>query len=356
MRPEVDLDILKENLTDFAKSPYFHRNQMEFIEKLLDVLEHVQNNIGTYNDDVVSSFINQLWSCQRYLLGSQSNEIPYEMQFCLSIAIKDWISKECIVTTALLDEKNFHLYSTNIWDFVEKAITGYDPKNYTPILIQIVLPRVYKYKPTFCAPLYHELGHFIDFYFKITEVSLLLCPPQIMAGHPQLTPQQLYAVHQRHRQEFFADLFASCYCGDTLNQSLQIISPGRTASVTHPSTADRVSVVDDFLSGRQNLIVNMFQTCLRQLQMPPLSIRFDKPNVSECFNDVRPVVIPNDRELHGFFNAAWNYLNEAIEKRTAPWISASMKPAEIENIVNNLVEKSIRNYNVRVRWKDVVTK
>ena len=93
---------------------------------------------------------------------------------------------------------------------------------------QIKLPDVYRRKPLYTVALYHELGHFMDTRFAISEnVEVLradLALPGMSAPTGALTPAQKQ-VRLLHLREYFADLFAVCYCGSAIKRFLEGFAP-----------------------------------------------------------------------------------------------------------------------------------
>jgi hypothetical protein len=87
--------------------------------------------------------------------------------------------------------------------------------------------------------------------------------------------------------EHFADLFVACYVGRASIITLETIAPNAQTSVTHPATSARVQMIEDFLAGRTNPLLQLFQACLQQLQLPPLQVEFRAPNIGPVFDDVR---------------------------------------------------------------------
>jgi hypothetical protein len=81
----------------------------------------------------------------------------------------------------------------------------------------------------------------------------------------------------------------------------------------------------------------------------PLRSRLQVPNVVADFDDIRPYEFANGQELFGLFYAGWRYLNDALDGGNAAWALAATTPG-IEQIVNDLTEKSIRNYAIVERW------
>jgi hypothetical protein len=177
----------------------------------------------------------------------------------------------------------------------------------------------------------------------------------IMFQPSAIPPTDTAALRREHyhRMEHFADLFAACYCSDSLNQTLVRLEGYQPSSATHPATADRLSVVDDFLAGRSNNVVDMFQTVLTVRGLPCLGQQFSIPNVEAAFDDVRTFTIADEREYFGFFPATWRYLEDQLDHRLAPWIRQDTNQLVIESTINDLTEKSLRNFEIKARWKDV---
>lgn len=350
MRSTVNLHILQQEFASLAESAYFDNGFKQFCSKTLSVIEHVLANLSAYPDDVVKVFELHLWNARKFVKGSRASDSPYEIQYALRVALKQWTSIDALISNAELEDIGFFFNLLDLWEFIKKSIVSFDSSDYDPTVVRIMAPSVYKHRPVFCIPLFHELGHFIDLRSQVSAVSLMISPP---SGINPSDVQAMQRAHH-HRMEHFADLFAACYCSNALNEILVRLGGQQASSDTHPATVDRISVVDDFLSGRPNGIVDLFQTALKMRGLPNLAPRFQIPDVTASFNDVRTYPITSDSEFFGFFHAAWRYLEDQLDHRTAPWVRAETSMLSIESTVNDLTEKSLRNYEVRVRWNDAV--
>jgi len=349
----VNLHILARRYTQLSKSAYFDPAFKDFARRTVDAIQHVLDNARNYPDGVIRQFEQHVWRVMQFVRGSRSNDAPHETQYVLRKALKEWIPEEALISSASLEEFNFFLNPADLWDFIDKSLGDFDKKDYKPLVVQIGAPEAFKHRPIFCVPLFHELGHFVDHHYKISEFSLLQTPPvQTPDG---MHPDYWRDINLRHRMEHFADLFGSCYCGEAGNKSLLAIAPDHPASPTHPATIRRVEIVDDFLYNRQNDMVDLLQAALKARTGKCLSTRFKKPNISSALDDVVTYKINDDAELFGIFLAGWEYLHGQLEERTAPWIDAKVDSYIIEKTVNDLIEKSIRNFEIRERWKDVAS-
>lgn len=353
MTPEMNLHILAERFSQLSRSVYFDPSFREFSERTAHAIAHILGNLNYYPEEIVRKFESHSWRVMQFVRGSRSSDAPHEVQYVLRKALKKWIPEDALISSAALEDKEFFLNPEDIWEFIEKALHRFDADAYRPLVVRIGAPSAYKHKPIFCIPLFHELGHFVDHHFQISETSLLRSPPN--SCPPSIDERSWRLINLRHRMEYFADIFASCYCGSSCNKSLIAIAPNNKASPTHPATQKRVDHVSDFLSGRANIIVNILQDACETRTSKKLEPQFALPSLSEDFDDVRTFRISSEAELFGIFSAGWDYLQFQVQNREAPWIDSELTAFGIEKTVNDLVEKSIRNFEIRERWRYATT-
>lgn len=339
MRPEIDLSLLRDSLTQLEETTYFSAKLHEFTHRLIGAINHVLSDLSRYDRSTIALFASHMRLAQRYLEGSTIKEAPYEMEYCLKAVLPHWVKRESLITTALTTAQDFHFAPADPWAFIRNTISGFDTAGFDALLVLVGVPKLYAHKPLYCIPLYHEVGHFVDMTLGVTQMSLLI---NSHAASP---------FERSHRQEFFADLFAACYVGRASSEALQTIAPNNAASHSHPSTKDRVALVESFLRGSTHPYIELFQQSLQALKAPTLSTMSVAPNIKEALDDIRPYVIKNEAELHGLFESGWSYLDAALDRRGAPW-AATLTAPDIERIVNDLIEKSFRNHSIKLRWEN----
>jgi len=263
-----------------------------------------------------------------------------------------------LVTTALIQEPNFYFkgIAPAFFDAVESELGVV----ITARPVQVALPYIYRHKPLFCTPLFHELGHYVDTANEVVTTTLLTSPPHIgpdlpdlptaaqIAAFPTADKKTVVQVIERHRKEYFSDLFAAMYVGQACTDFLQQFAPGQPWSFSHPSSAARQQVVDDFLAGNRNAIVDLFQSALATRGLQPLSKRFASPALATAFSQVRPVTPTSNEEVYGLFDAGWRFLQQVPANPPALW--ASLSQQEQERVANDLTEKSIRNRMIWEGW------
>lgn len=341
-----DLRLLDARLEQLQQAPFFRDGLHSYIEKMRAVVAQLQLRLQTLPPELVRDLTYQVWTAYRYLSGSVSREIPYEVVYGLDLALMDWVSSppEYIVTTAFLAEQNYHF--EGVPEQFYSLADGTLGVTFNHRVVQVALPQLYKHQPLNNTVLYHELGHFVDEQFAISKLMAMINGAR--SGAQPANRSQLC-----HAAEFFADLFAASYVGDAVAVMIESMAPNASVSYTHPATTQRSQVVRDFLAGQQNDVVDLCNSALLALGKPALSQRFIAPDVSGCFDNVRPYEIKNEREVHGVLLAAQRYLTNRLANLTGLW--ATVDEGSAIRIINDLVEKSLRSWMIRERWQDAST-
>ncbi len=342
---------MRDSLAELTATPYFNKNLNDYAKGIVEVINYVLEEYETLSPQITSDICAKIWNASKYLRGSVSSEIPYEVEYCLNLALTDWINEECVISTALLNDRDYHFYPADTWKSINLLLPNFHYSGFNKLLIQIALPRIYRHKPLYYIPLYHELGHFLDSHYKITDATFLEIPPP-QGKSPQET-QAIKQIETMHRMEFFADLFASAYLGDEYHKFLEKIAPNHSTSNTHPATQIRVKVAKEFLSGTSNQIIDVYQKVLKKLGVKNLEIKYSSPDLNTTFGNLRPYTIESSSEVHGLFGSAWAYYDQAIQKTGEPW--SEIEETDISRIINDLTEKSIRNRIILEKWEYATT-
>lgn len=357
-----NLRLLHSQVSELAETPYFSADLDSFNDTLREVLVKLLTKIESsppqMNIDVANFLANHVWELTQFLTGSTTKQIPYEVVYAIERAASQWTKKKFLITTAIVQEANFFFKggSQDFFDLVKSELgISIDAQP-----VQIALPFIYRHKPLFCLPLFHELGHYVDSAHDIVNTSLLMSPEDVGPDLPDLLPSANIAkctgqervlwskMVETHRKEYFADLFSAAYVGEAAKGFLEEFCPSQPAAVTHPSTPARIAVLDDFLSDRPNPIVDLLQTALTARGHKPLSKRFVATNLDSAFANVRPYTPTSDQEVFGLFQDGWRFLNRMWNTPSGAYDMLS--EAERERVVNDLAEKSIRNRMILGGW------
>ena len=334
-----NLRLLASELEKIAETPYFGHDLNEYLEHLRSVTKAILSNYQAIPPDVTEYMTEQVWTATKFLSGSTSKKIPYEIAHCLKAALASWTNENALITTALTQDKAWSFYFQEVSPDFYSLAKVYAGVNFSGELVQIALPQIYQHRPLLNVALYHELGHFLDDHHGIVNQSLLMMPSDRL-------PEE---IARNHRSEYFADIFAAGYAGMAYRDFLAEFANNHPVCDTHPATEDRLAVIDSFLAGKQTSIIDLFQTALTARGLCKLEIAFSVPDISEAFGNARPYAIQNDRELHGIFEAGATYLKQALASPINPWLEAG--EATTERLINDLVEKSIRNSMILDRWR-----
>jgi hypothetical protein len=353
---DTNLRLLDGKLQSLRDSAYFDQRVLRYIAALRLIIEKLTDQ-KLKIDNAVRSFVSlEVWKATEFIAGSAPRLQPYEMVYGLQLAVGEWFAaqkhgsvKPPLIVTSLVQEANFFFQSVNpVFETFVRDHLG------TPIeyeIVQIALPDVYRRKPLYSVALFHELGHFMDTRFSISENVDVLQPglalPSMSAPTGTLAQQQR-ASRLHHFREYFADLFAACYCGFAIKRFLEGFAPYSGPSRTHPATYDRIQVINAFLTNKRHSLVDAFNSALRARAQPLLNRRFKRPALKSCFDAIRPVPIRSNEQVYGVLEGAWEYLDRADDKKKEPW--KSLENMEIERIINDLVEKSIRNRMIIEQW------
>lgn len=327
-----------------------------------ELIERIGASPPILNEVMARLALENIWQLTQFLTGSTTKQIPYEVVHAIERAAEEWTSNKLLVTTAIVQESSFFFQGGQESFF--KMIEAELGITIRARPVQIALPYIYRHKPLFCVPLFHELGHYVDTGRDIVGTTLLQYPAESGPALPGMQlPDETASMSdrerqiwnhrvKRHRQEYFADLFSASYVGAAAKGFLQQFCPDNEASITHPASVDRFTLLDDFYNARPNPIIEMFQATLASRGLPCLQKKFDAVDLTASMGDVRPFQVESDRTLFGLFESGWHFLMDQWNSASGDW--AHLTPDDRVDVVNDLIEKSIRNRMVREAWDAAV--
>ena len=351
-----------DSYSDNDKADY-HNNLIRLFNgiKFLNLQELDENGIQE-----IRSYIKFIFNCLVFLRDSTLNSIPFEIVKCLNNAMEDWVKREdFIIVTGLT--KDLYAFSFFL-DYTRDDVFYQSIKikfgvEFRQKLVQINLPITLCKDYISTVPLYHELGHFIE---KQYDVARYAFSQLFTTGKPldediikyfpfienqSIGSDQKTLIIYNHLMEYFCDLFAAQYIGSTSNVYLNSISNNNAGAVSHPSPPNREFMVNDFLEGRGNLVIDVFNEVLSRLVgSKSLAIRYTKVESDDFYNLV-PFVANNDMELHGIFDYGWRvWLEDFAPFEPVLGDARDLQGSKIYQIINSLMEKSIGNYFITKEW------
>lgn len=331
---KTEIYIIKYQLQKLIKYPYAKKDVQVHLGNLINGCDKLLEKYPEYPEQIYYFLSMSLWRSIQFLSGSTINETPYEIVACLDRALSDWYTEKNSLITALLSEKGYFFLSSDHQNILKRFFNAELNIELDIDLIQIALPKAFRNYPLYNVALYHELGHFIDIKFSIINLLLL--------------GDKNEGLSEEHLREHFADIFASCYTGNSVIWFLQHCYGDSADSVSHPSTENRIKFVTDFLDKKDNSLIRSMVECCEITTKNSLKTRYKRPPIEDPFNDFRPININSETELHGIFLAGWEFLCDSSLRENDSW--KNYNDFETFKIVNDLIEKSIRNYVMVEKW------
>ncbi|MEZ0483174.1 hypothetical protein [Fibrella aquatica] len=376
---DIHLAQASRSLQGARNNNYSDQHKQLYQDNLVDLLkcisERVEASTNTPDPFVyeIKQALDFIYKSLEVLDSSTLNLIPYETIECLKSALRDWTKNtdNYIIVTSLINE----LYG---FSFDPTLVVGFEQRykdfknnygvDFKSRLIQINFPRALSRDYLASVVYYHELGHFVDTIFKITNTltrtlfsdyssnpvgtTTLLGNFFPFINNSNYSAQAKQQIIYNHLGEYFCDLFASQYVGRSLNSYLLYITENNPNSTTsHPASSLRCQLVDDFIDGNANYLVDYIKGAVLRITGKPLCIRHDKPTGNDIYNFLPPI-IDNERQLHGLialgwdiWQGDWTLFKDNMNMDTIP------NRDTLYTILNNLIEKSIGNYIVTEKWK-----
>lgn len=353
----------KYNSYSNSKKKEYQTQLMALYDSLKELdFDSMSDSLRVEMKEVIDFFLLSL----EFLNHSTINNVPYELVECLRSAMKEWIANETnyIIVTSY-NEYSFDprlVLLDNYYEIIKKRF-GIEFKNK---LVQINLPKYLENDYLCNTVLYHELGHFIDSVLNISDVikrdimnkriSSYVFNDCFIKYFPYIndTPNLKYEFMLRsHIMEYFADLFASQYIKDACCLYLSYISSSNMTKhcSTHPSTNNRIDLVNDFVSGNSNDVIDMFALTIKRKTGEDLKQRFKSIQSDDILN-LLPCNIDDSSQLHSLFSEGWDiWIHKSDEFQKRNNMTSKLQPSTIYRIINNLIEKSINNYIVSTKWR-----
>jgi hypothetical protein len=311
-----------------------------------------------------------IYKSLEFLDSSTLNLIPYETVEGLKLALRDWTKdgELFIIVTSLINQIDGFSFDPALVEVDQRYDEFREKHNvlFNSRLVQINIPKALSRDYLASVVHYHELGHFVDTKYAITEsisreiatqsrhylaiyTDLIQYFPTLTELHYSVADQQYVLAY--HLGEYFCDLFASQYVGASLDKYLLYLTENQdTYQLTHPASVNRSRVVNDFLAGRSNPVVDLINDALSQILDHKLAVCFDTVPPDDLYRFLPPV-IETDRQLHGLLPLAWSvWQGDWSPFQQTMRMNQPLEADRVYTVLNNLIEKAIGNYIVTKKW------
>ncbi|MDO4245105.1 MAG: hypothetical protein Q4C89_03690 [Deinococcus sp.] len=276
------------------------------------------------------------------------------MEYLLQLSLNLFIKQDAVIITAFTNNNtSFYFSNINVISEIKSLLPDIKLTSEDIPIIQIAMPSFYSKNALYMIPMYHELGHFIDRQFSISEYMLLTANPTVISylDLPQefndLSQDGRNFVLRHHFSEYFCDTFAACFVGETITDFLFELGASDLDSATHPATSKRSEHVKNFLSSRETPLTSFLNEAISALGMQKLNTFFSAPDIVTHLNETVTFPIKSTEEAHGTLVSYWGFLKRAYRDTDLKNYS------QVFRVTNDLVIKSIRNFSIRERWSFV---
>lgn len=335
-------------------SKYSDSAKKKFHDDIVKVVEAIsQQDFAKCSQEQLSNtqiVVERLFKWFEFLVNSTINQTPYEIISCLEEVLNDWLDdrKDFLLLTSLSNNKDLFAFEYDRHPGVLKQAKNCIESEYGIKIefdvIRIILPRFFSHDYLTAVSLYHEIAHFIDWRYRITD--------EILETRGLSARSDVASIRSAY-QEYFADLFAAQYVELSSCRHINYLSNGRPTSTNHPPVAKRIAMVERFLAGKAP-IGDMrekyidIKNAVKKITGRDLKKRFKEVPKTD-FNNLIPVNIKQTSELHGLFVMAWRIWLDPKSKLRKQFSNRY----DLYRILNNLVEKSISNYFLTKSWTNV---
>lgn len=360
----------------------YHDYFREFYKKLRDLAPNI-DSLDLTQKQFLRFYIEYFQNRINCLSNNTSTNAPYELTETLKAVASEWIpdiDKYIILT-------HFGDYSFSVFpkeDILFKTIeSDYGIADTQKRTILLSIPHRYYRDYLNNVVLFHEIGHFVD---NALSISRKLLENEFLSNYQYngfgkgikeyfrfletknptdiidyknsvIIDENTFSRLLSYWKEYFADIFAASYVGNTLYRYLDYhtfpIQDCDKDHDCHPSNQLRARVTNDFLSENSNYIVDTIQNALNAICKKTLP-KFNNVLNPEDLYKLLPLDLQTDRELYSLFATAWDiWYGDRSEFTRQNNLVEDLNPSQLYSILNNLVEKSISNYLIQKKWNDV---
>ena len=269
------------------------------------------------------------WQWALALDNRNGYTLSHEMRGTMDNLCKHWVVEHPKYIFAATDG-NFSInrYHSS-WDVLMDKIDKIYGMKFSHQLVTFEVPKPLFNDFLFVSIIYHEMGHFVDNYYNISDEVVRRIKTRFSKTEEeekirkeffpiiQLTYDDTAGVYkdvkkrdeyiESHVGEYIADLFGAQYVGSHIINHIELNRHGtyNIYSETHPAPQSRASLVNAFLTNDttnfllKDLIDSFTATKLE------LKNRYVRPADALKLEKGQPLTIENDDELHSLFQLGW---------------------------------------------------
>ena len=353
-----DLHIIQlvKEFSTLAENQYDTNKLEEYVEDLHKLLDYITKydylKISDPEKIGLRDALNLLSHSIAYLKTTTKEDLTSEIFSCLRLVLKDWIPAEADKYVIVCSQGDYSILNNEYLEPAYKHVEKFYKIPFRRKLISINTPLYRKSDFLFNSVLYHEIGHFVDNYYHVTDRMM----QQFMYAKLPVPQQNVYfegidfsnPVNINwnkvycYLREYFADIFASQYIGKTVYTYLLYVNPIGRGTDTHPSSDARIRIVDDFVDKKHTDIelLDSIKEATRLSSKKELERRDEDIDITP-FLSLKVAFPTSPKQLHNIFQQIWdlwiNQRNNFIKINEVP-----LSNAEIYQHINDLTAATIQ--------------
>lgn len=336
MRPEIlSLGFVKfhETCLNLCSVPFSNPRKKTFCGELKSISElFLGYNIKTFDPTTIAnkkSDLDFLWQWALALDSRNGYTLSHEMRATMNNLCGHWVSDpEKFIFAATDGDFAINRY-TSSWDVLMDTIEKLYGLKFSHQLITFTVPKYLLNDFLFVSIIYHEMGHFVDHYYNISDevcrrIKNRFSTPaeeekirKVFFPITQLvydTKSGAYTDEKKRDKyieayvgEYIADLFGAQYVGNHIINHIELNRHGSydLNHETHPSPNTRAMMVNAFL--KKDTTNFLLTDILESFVATKLELknRYVRPSDAHNLEKGMPMTISNDDELHSLFQLGW---------------------------------------------------
>lgn len=322
---------------------------------------------------VKKSDLDFLWQWALALDDRNGYTLSHEMRATMDNLCSHWVDDSDKYIFAATDGDFAINRYTSSWDVLMDLMEKLYMIKFSHQLVTFTVPKHLFNDFLFVSVIYHEMGHFVDNYYNISdEVCRRIKNRLSNAVEEEKIRKEFFPIIQttyddtngvytdetkrdeyiaNYVGEYIADLFGAQYVGAHIINHIELNRHG-TYNInykTHPSPNSRASLIMAFLrNDKSNFLLSDILDSFNASGPHGLELknRYVRPADASTLEKGQPIVISNDEELHSLFCLGWEVYFKGVNAMDAACGNAIGTTSQYDfyKKLNDAMRQSIKNY------------
>lgn len=311
-----------------------------------------------------------LWQWALALDNRNGYTLSHEMRTAMDNLCKLWVKDSNKFIFAATDGDFAINRYTSSWDVLMDLMEKIYGLRFSHQLVTFLVPKHLFKDFLFVSIIYHEMGHFIDNYYNISDEVLRRIKGRLsVPAEEEKIRKEFFPIIQftyddtagaykdvkkrdeyieSYVGEYIADLFGAQYVGAHIINHIELNRHGtyNISSETHPAPQSRAELVNAFLvNDTSNFLLKDILDSFVATGLE-LKNRYVRPADALNLEKGQPLAIVNDDELHSLFQLGWEIYFKGPSAMDAACgnVAGATSQYEFYSSLNEAMRQSIKNY------------